>query len=238
MPDHPTPVPGAGQELSLDDHAREINRHHAQAETAARTSIEHAVRAGEHLIAVKAEIVHGQWRPWLQANCKFSERTAQAYMRLARELPRFKSAAAADLGTLRLALALVAEPHTPAGYSTQTVMVTLGPDKPLVATPVSVSYREETKEIFAHVPPYEPERERVALRAVPALPESRDERYLDTLEQAIEYGREFEQALIEAADAKGSAGEQVEGLVLEAKNVAEVAWLFGDLDDDDAPSAD
>ena len=47
-------------------------------------AIEHAIRAGEALIQAKQLVEHGQWLPWLRDNCKMSERTAQNYMRVAR----------------------------------------------------------------------------------------------------------------------------------------------------------
>jgi hypothetical protein len=51
---------------------------------ALRRSIENGIAAGELLIEAKAQLRHGQWLPWLQDNCNLSERTAQLYMRLAK----------------------------------------------------------------------------------------------------------------------------------------------------------
>ena len=92
--------------------AAAINREHAAAIEAARTAVEHAVRCGQLLIKAKSDLGHGEWLPWLKGNCSaISERTAQAYMRLAREIPRLDPAKAqrvADL-PLRQALAAVAD---------------------------------------------------------------------------------------------------------------------------------
>lgn len=67
--------------------ALQINAEHAQAQKHAGIAIEHARRAGELLIRVKDELPHGQWLPWLAANCAVSDRQAQRYMRAARGLP-------------------------------------------------------------------------------------------------------------------------------------------------------
>jgi hypothetical protein len=68
--------------------------------------------AGDLLIKAKAELKqHGAWLPWLKQNCKMSERTAQLYMRMARnrEAIEAKSATVADL-SLRGAMAVIAPP--------------------------------------------------------------------------------------------------------------------------------
>ncbi len=90
--------------------ADEINAEHEAAFGKAREALEHARRAGELLLLAKAELEHGAWLPWLGANCKFSARTAQGYIRLAQgwETLQAKSATVAHLG-LRDALDLLAE---------------------------------------------------------------------------------------------------------------------------------
>jgi hypothetical protein len=42
------------------------------------------MRAGHFLIVQKARLKHGAWLPWFKANIRFSVRTGQVYMRLAR----------------------------------------------------------------------------------------------------------------------------------------------------------
>jgi hypothetical protein len=74
--------------LALPDLARAIEREHQAARRAARTALEHAMECGRLLIEAKAQVGHGGWLPWLEANCTLRPRTAQAYMRLARELPK------------------------------------------------------------------------------------------------------------------------------------------------------
>jgi hypothetical protein len=67
------------------DIADEINAAHEQAENSLRASVELALRVGELLLQAKRTFGrHGKWTDWLKANIKFSDRLAQAYMRLAR----------------------------------------------------------------------------------------------------------------------------------------------------------
>jgi hypothetical protein len=79
--------------------AERINAEHVAVLTAARTCLEHARQAGELLAEAKTACGHGRWLPWLKANVEFSERTAQAYMRVAKHWPELeaKAQATADL---------------------------------------------------------------------------------------------------------------------------------------------
>jgi hypothetical protein len=79
--------------------AARINAEHHQAETALRAGLQHAKNAGELLIKAKEQCRHGEWLPWLRANVEFSERTAQAYMRVAKRWEELeaKAQALADL---------------------------------------------------------------------------------------------------------------------------------------------
>ncbi|MEY4967242.1 MAG: hypothetical protein RL274_2825 [Pseudomonadota bacterium] len=70
--------------------AGQIRADHDDAESAVR----HGIRAGEDLVEAKALLTHGASLPWLTAYAGFSERTAQAYMRVAK---LSKSASVADL---------------------------------------------------------------------------------------------------------------------------------------------
>jgi hypothetical protein len=91
--------------------AEGINREHAAAQAFARTALEHARLCGELLIQAKASQRHGSWRGWLAQHTTISERTAQGYMRLAREWERVIEAnpqRVADF-SLRQALQYVAD---------------------------------------------------------------------------------------------------------------------------------
>lgn len=64
---------------------------------------------GRGLIEAKAVLPHGEWLPWLNEKVEFSERSAQNFMRLAREWSNPQ--ALADLGAAK-ALTLLALPET------------------------------------------------------------------------------------------------------------------------------
>jgi hypothetical protein len=91
--------------------AEQINAEHQQVETALRAGLEHAKRAGELLLEAKQQCHHGEWLPWLGANVEFSERTAQAYMRVASRWDELTAKAqhVADL-PYREAIGLLAKP--------------------------------------------------------------------------------------------------------------------------------
>ena len=61
----------------LPELAARIRAEHEATSTAPKKSVEHAIAVGE----AKAQLKHGQWLPWLKANCSMSERTARDYMR-------------------------------------------------------------------------------------------------------------------------------------------------------------
>jgi hypothetical protein len=69
---------------SLPELAARIRAEHEATGDALKSSINHSIAAGELLIEAKAKVPHGQWLPWLSDNCAISERTAQLYMRLAK----------------------------------------------------------------------------------------------------------------------------------------------------------
>jgi hypothetical protein len=106
--EHTTDAPLSPQGLSgsnsLAHLAARINAEHEACAAAMRRSYAHAVTAGELLAEAKSNIPHGQWLPWLTANCAVSPRTASLYMRLARNREAIeKSATVADL-TIRAAI--------------------------------------------------------------------------------------------------------------------------------------
>lgn len=88
--------------------ADKINAEHRACEAAAGTALEHAIRAGEMLAEVRADLPHGSWGSWIGANFGGSARTAQAYMRLYRRRGEIRNGAA-DL-SVRGALAALSAP--------------------------------------------------------------------------------------------------------------------------------
>ena len=98
----------------LSQLAADINAAHEECAGAVRAGFAHAVRAGRLLLEAKARIPHGEWLPWVRRHCAFSERTAQAYMRVARgQLDATDPQRVARL-SFRSALASLAAPREPA----------------------------------------------------------------------------------------------------------------------------
>jgi hypothetical protein len=76
---------------SLAGLAGQINAAHLRAESAIRDGLAHAREAGKLLIKAKKLAGHGNWLPWLKRHCRFSQRTAQVYMRVARLWPQLSA---------------------------------------------------------------------------------------------------------------------------------------------------
>jgi Protein of unknown function (DUF3102)/ParB-like nuclease domain len=76
--------------------AEEIRSLHAKVKLGAQQLATDAIEAGQRLVEVKEQSPHGQWLPWLRANCGFSDRTARRYMQLAES--NLKLATVAILG--------------------------------------------------------------------------------------------------------------------------------------------
>ena len=98
---------------ALEALADRINSEHKAVCEAAVTATQHAIKCGVLLIAAKSGLPHGQWLPWIKQNCDLSERTTQAYMRLARrheELDGEKAQRVADL-PVRQAMVAIADHH-------------------------------------------------------------------------------------------------------------------------------
>lgn len=71
--------------------AAEVNEAHRQARQHAGSAVEHAIRCGEMLAAIKergkkdGSIPHGKWQEWVGANCEFSYQAAARYMKAAEQ---------------------------------------------------------------------------------------------------------------------------------------------------------
>lgn len=85
-------------QVSKPSAAQEIAALHERIVTAARRSLDDAIRIGELLTQEKIRLPHVQFGDWLKANVPFSERTARFYMQVFRNRDRLKTATVADLG--------------------------------------------------------------------------------------------------------------------------------------------
>jgi hypothetical protein len=99
----------ARTQQSLPDLAERINHEHAACIAAATDAIGRAIEVGRLLTQAKAQIEHGQWGAWVEANCTFGARQASSYMRVYDRRDQIGSAAS-DLGSLRGALAALTPP--------------------------------------------------------------------------------------------------------------------------------
>ncbi len=109
IPEHPMILTSAVAEPTPDRAHLErlrvkINDEVRDAERYARNALLCAMDVGHLLIEAKMLVEYGQWDQWLQQNITLAPRTAQAYMRLARTLPKLS-----DVDAQRVALLPVRE---------------------------------------------------------------------------------------------------------------------------------
>ena len=76
---------------------------------------------GDRLMEAKAVLSHGEWLPWLTERVEFSERTAQNFMRLAREWSNPQ--ALADLGATKALTLLALPPEERETFMTENHLV-------------------------------------------------------------------------------------------------------------------
>jgi hypothetical protein len=84
------PVPFKEDSDPLKALADQINDHHARSIGAAKTSLEEACAAGKALLAAKARVGFSKWGPWMVDNLKFTDRTAERYMLLAKHESKWR----------------------------------------------------------------------------------------------------------------------------------------------------
>ena len=78
----------------------EINRLHQSFCDGLRTTLQIAIQIGELLVAQKAKCKHGEWLPWVEANLRFTPRTAQQYIRCFENRGKLPNAKAASYLTI------------------------------------------------------------------------------------------------------------------------------------------
>jgi len=87
--------------------AEAANREHAACEAAYASAVDHAIAAGEALLAAKAQVQYGQWLQWMDDHFHGSRRTAQVYMKMARNA---EAAHLAGQSSIKQALEAIPEP--------------------------------------------------------------------------------------------------------------------------------
>ncbi|WP_411904060.1 DUF3102 domain-containing protein [Methylorubrum thiocyanatum] len=78
------PVSALELVIDLPFLAGEINEAHRQVTFHAKGMLLEAKRAGDALLAAKGKVKHGEFKAWVEAHTRLSDRTAQEYMRVAR----------------------------------------------------------------------------------------------------------------------------------------------------------
>jgi hypothetical protein len=94
------PASDLARSNSLVDLAARIKAEHEATTSTLKRGLEHALAAGKLLIEAKEQLAHGQWLPWLKEHCGVPERTAQAYMRVARSFGTLDDAKAQRVADL------------------------------------------------------------------------------------------------------------------------------------------
>lgn len=149
--------------------ARRINAEHRAAKKGMRDAVVHAIAAGRLLCKAQKQVVHhGDWLPWLEKNFTGSARTAQGYMRVAREFPKLSSANTQRVAhlPLRRLLEEIAEPRT--------VTVEVRQCGPLVPSPAPpVQYGSGALEILNRNRP--PENRALTIATVPVFSTTRSD---------------------------------------------------------------
>jgi len=80
------------QTALLSDLAAKIKAAHNEVVNATRGVVGHAVACGEHLHRAKNSFAeHGEWLSWLKVHCELEVRTAQRYMRLAKNKDKLEA---------------------------------------------------------------------------------------------------------------------------------------------------
>lgn len=100
-------------EIAFPALAVEINMLHEEAERHANMAVVYAARCGAKLLEAKAGLEHGQWLPWLKANCSVGHSQATRYMKLANKMPELVESESLNIArvqhlpSMRQALALI-----------------------------------------------------------------------------------------------------------------------------------
>lgn len=122
----------APADTPLDALAAEIRASHGAAERAQFAALEHARMAGTQLLAAKARLPHGKFKPFVRDECQMPHSTANLYMKVARRWDELgKSQPVATL-TLRAAAKLLCngtlDDDTEATADALFALGVLGPD--------------------------------------------------------------------------------------------------------------
>jgi hypothetical protein len=91
----------------------EIEKHVVEIRNRCRRGIEDVIEIGRRLTLIKGKLPHGCFLSWVESEFRWSERTAQSFMRVYALADKYKYANFADLDLPVSGLYLLAEPKTP-----------------------------------------------------------------------------------------------------------------------------
>jgi Protein of unknown function (DUF3102) len=124
---------------SLADLAARIKAEHETAFGHTRLAVQHAAKCGRLLIEAKAQVEHGQWLPWVEANTGIGPRQCQKYMRLAEGWAEIESKCDPSSHlTINGALGLLGEPPLPESVGGFIIQKILEIDPRVEFTPTSM----------------------------------------------------------------------------------------------------
>lgn len=101
------------EQLDLTTLADQINAAHVEVEQSLRRALQAAYTAGQALLEVKSRLNHGEFLPWVAANCHFSQRTANDYMQLANHWEALANSQHVANLSIREALAAIRQMNRP-----------------------------------------------------------------------------------------------------------------------------
>jgi Protein of unknown function (DUF3102) len=129
---------------SLADLAARINAEHQAAFGHARQAVQHAAECGRLLIEAKAQVKHGEWLPWLEANTEVGPRQCQKYMRLAEGWAEIESKCEPNSHlTIDSAMKLLATPELPRGVIEFIVLKILEIDPRVKFTATGMTFPDD-----------------------------------------------------------------------------------------------
>lgn len=101
--------------LPASNPVAEIKLLHAELLTAAKTTLEKAIRIGELLTQERDRLRHGEWLSWVRVNLPFTDRTARNYLQVFEQRDRLKLESVSDLSDAYRLLC----PVKPADFSSE-----------------------------------------------------------------------------------------------------------------------
>jgi Protein of unknown function (DUF3102) len=85
------PLSRSADVIAPNDLANRINAEHEEVKNSIRRGAEHAIKAGHLLLQAKTTVGHGAFLEWIGEHCHCTVRSAQLYMKLAKNEAELRS---------------------------------------------------------------------------------------------------------------------------------------------------